>query len=217
MTLRGYRRLEPLSRRFGLDRGQPIDRYYIESFLTLHSDKVRGAVLEIGDDAYSRRFGDARVLRQDILHVVPGYPGATIIADLTDAPHIPGESFDCIILTQTLHYIFDVHRAVATLERILKPGGALLLTVPGISQVCRDQADQEGDCWRFTSPCLRAILAAHFPDADLFACTYGNVLAAASFLYGRAAHELTQRELDHHDPDYPVIIAAAIVKRDEVL
>ena len=210
--VRGLRRLEPVSRRFGLDRGQPIDRRYIESFLAEHSDKVRGRVLEIGDDAYSRKFGGARVVHQDILHVVPGYPGATIVADLADAPHIPPESFDCIILTQTLHYIFDIHAAVATLERILKPGGALLLTVPCISQVCRDQPDRESDCWRFTASSVRKLLAYHFRGAGLIVRTYGNVLAATSFLYGKAACELTKRELDHHDPDYPVTIAAVVVK-----
>jgi glycosyltransferase involved in cell wall biosynthesis len=214
-ALPGFRRLEPLSRQFGLDRGQPIDRYYIESFLAQHSEKVRGSVLEIGDDSYSRRFGGANILHQDILHVVPGHPGATIIADLANAPHIRNENFDCIILTQTLHYIFDVDAAIATLERILKPGGALLLTVPGISQICRDQADPEGDCWRFTGSSLRRILIRRFPGSDLSVRTYGNVLAAASFLYGRAAHELTQRELDHHDADYPLTIAAAVVKRND--
>jgi SAM-dependent methyltransferase len=204
--------IEPVSRRFGLDRGQPIDRRYIESFLAEHADKVRGHVLEIGDDAYSRKFGSDRIVHQDILHVVQGYPGATIVADLAHAPHIPSESFDCIILTQTLHYIFDIHAAVATLERILKPGGALLLTVPGISQTCRDQADPESDCWRFTASSVRKVLAGHFHCAGLFVCTYGNVLAAASFLYGKSARELAKHELDHHDPDYPVTIAAVAVK-----
>jgi len=206
------RSLEPVSRRFGLDRGQPIDRRYIESFLAGHADKVHGAVLEIGDDTYSRRFGGPRVTHQDVLHVVPGHPGTTIVADLACAPQIPPESFDCIILTQTLHYVFDIHAAVVTLERILKPGGALLLTVPGISQVCRDQADQEGDYWRFTSSSVRRILAHYFHGAGISVRTYGNVLTAASFLYGKAARELTQRELDHHDPDYPVTIAAVVVK-----
>jgi glycosyltransferase involved in cell wall biosynthesis len=205
-------RLEPVSRHFGLDRGQPIDRRYIESFLAEHADKVRGHVLEIGDDAYSRKFGGDRIVHQDVLHVVPGYPGATIVADLAHAPYIPSESFDCIILTQTLHYIFDIHAVGATLERILKPGGALLLTVPGISQTCRDQADPESDCWRFTASSVRKFLACHFQSASLFVRTYGNVLAAASFLYGKSARELAERELDHHDPDYPITIAAVVVK-----
>jgi hypothetical protein len=52
----------------------------------------------------------------------------------------------------------------------------------------------------------------HFRGTEPFVRTYGNVLAAASFLYGRSARELTERELDHHDLDYPVTIAAVAVK-----
>ncbi len=206
------RRLEPFSRRFGLDRGQPVDRYYIESFLAGHAAAVQGRVLEIGDDAYSRRFGGDRVTWQDVLHVAPGYPGATIIADLARAPQIRSECFDCIILTQTLHYIYDVHAAAATLARILKPGGTLLATLPGISQVCRDQQDRESDCWRFTAASARRLVHEHFPGAACEVRTYGNVLAAAAFLYGLAASDLRRRELDHHDPDYPVTVAVAVTK-----
>ena len=67
----------------------------------------------------------------------PTRPEATIVADLADAAHIPADAFDCIILTQTLHLIFDVRAAVATVRRILAPGGVVLATVPGISQVDR--------------------------------------------------------------------------------
>jgi hypothetical protein len=55
------RRLTPISRSFGYDRGQPIDRYYIANFLGRHSGDIRGHVLEIGDDRYTRRFGGDRV------------------------------------------------------------------------------------------------------------------------------------------------------------
>ena len=47
----------PISRNFGLDRGTAIDRYYIEKFLAEHAADITGHVLEVGDDAYSRRFG----------------------------------------------------------------------------------------------------------------------------------------------------------------
>jgi glycosyltransferase involved in cell wall biosynthesis len=210
-TLRG---LSPVSRRFGLDRGQPVDRHYIESFLVAHKDSVRGCVLEIGDDSYSRKFGGNRITRQDILHVVPGYPGATIIADLANAPHLPPDAFDCIILTQTLHYIYDIRAAVATLSRILKPGGTLLVTLPGISPVCRDQQDSHSDSWRFTASSAQRLFKDHFPGAAIEVKTYGNVLAATAFLYGLAAHELAPAEIDHHDPDYPVTIAVAVKRRE---
>lgn len=206
------RRLSPISRRFGLERGQPVDRHYVESFLSAHAGCVHGRVLEIGDDTYSRRFGVDRITRQDILHVVPDFPGATIIADLANAPQVPSAAFDCIILTQTLHYIFDLRAAVATLERILKPGGTILATLPGISQICRDQEDPESDCWRFTASSAARLFRGYFRHADVQVNTYGNVLSATAFLYGLPAKELTCRELDHYDPDYQLIISVVARK-----
>lgn len=206
------RRTTPVGAGFGFDRGQPVDRYYIESFLGDHAGAIHGHVLEIGDDAYSRRFGAERITRQDVLHVVPGHPGATIVADLSDAPHIPSDTFDCIILTQTLHYIFDLDGVVRTLWRILKPDGVVLATVPGISRICRDQEDKESDCWRFTASSARRLFAQHFGEANTWVRSYGNVLGALAFLEGLAAEELRPEELNHHDPDYQVTIAVAARK-----
>jgi hypothetical protein len=39
---------------------------------------------------------------------VERHPGATIVGDLTRADHIPSDSFDCVNLTQTLQFIYDV-------------------------------------------------------------------------------------------------------------
>ena len=77
------RRVTPISREFGFDRGLPVDRYYIENFLTHHADDIRGRVLEIGDNSYTRRFGGDHVTKSDVLHVVEGNPQATIVGDLT--------------------------------------------------------------------------------------------------------------------------------------
>ncbi len=54
-------RLKPVSRLFGFDRGQPIDRYYIEHFLQSHVNDIRGRVLEVGDRDYMCKFGGNRV------------------------------------------------------------------------------------------------------------------------------------------------------------
>ena len=42
---------------------------------------------------------------------------------------------------------------------------------------------------------------------------YGNVLAAASFLYGLASQDLRQHELELRDPDYEVTIGVRATKR----
>src|SRR6202035_2497766 len=41
------RRLQPVSRKFGYDRGTPISRYYIETFLKARKNDIRGRVVEI--------------------------------------------------------------------------------------------------------------------------------------------------------------------------
>ena len=207
------RRLTPVSRKFGWDRGGlPVDRYYIERFLGLHARDITGRVLEARDDAYTRRFGGSNVTRADILHPTPDNPKATIVADLTCADQIPGDTFDCIVLTQVLPFIPDVQAAVRTLHRVLRPGGVVLATVPGISQIIRYDMDRWGDYWRFTSLSARRIFESAFPGGDVRVEAHGNVLAATAFLQGLSTRDLSPDELDYRDPDYEVLITVRAVK-----
>lgn len=209
------RRLRPLSRNFGWDRGGlPVDRFYIEAFLTRHVQDVTGRVLEVRDDAYTQRFGGDRVERSDVLHPVPGNPAATIVADLADADAsaLPTDAFDCVILTQVLPFIADVGAALRTVNRILRPGGVVLATVPGISQIVRRDMDAWGDYWRFTSLSARRLFEEAFPAGSVEVEAHGNVLAATAFLHGIASTELDAEELHHFDPDYEVLITVRAVK-----
>lgn len=205
------RRVEPVSRWWGLDRGMPIDRYYIERFLTAHARDVQGRVVEIEDNTYTTRFGEARVTQSDVIHVNEGYPGATIIADLTQADHIPSNSFDCFILTQTLMLIYDTRAALRAMHRILKPGGVVLATVAGITQI-GDPAWAETWFWNFTKPSARRLFAEAFGASNVRVESYGNVLSATAFLQGMAVSELTQEELDVQDPEYEVTVTVRAVK-----
>src|SRR5438477_8982150 len=122
--------VRPASRQFGFDRGQPIDRYYIEKFLSKHAGDIHGHVLEIADDNYTRQFGGSRVVKSDVLHARKDNPRATIIADLSAADGIPSGMFDCVVLTQTLQFIYDVPSSIRHVHRIMKPGGVVLATIP---------------------------------------------------------------------------------------
>jgi glycosyltransferase involved in cell wall biosynthesis len=207
------RRVTPVSRRFGWDRGGlPVDRYYIERFLERHAEDITGRVLEVRDDAYTRRFGGERVTRADVLHPTAGNQKATIVADLTSADHVPSEAFDCIVLTQVLPFILDVTAAVRTLHRILRPGGVVLATVPGISQIVRYDMERWGDFWRFTSLSARRLFECGFPEGEVQVGVHGNVLAATAFLQGLSSRELRPEELDYLDPDYEVLITVRAVK-----
>lgn len=206
-------RLAPLDRDFGFKRGKPIDRHYIEHFLAQHSDVIQGRVLEIGDDKYTRRFGGDRVALRDVLHVEEGNPRATIIGDLAVGEGIPSDVFDCVILCQTLHLIYDFRAALVTLHRSLKPGGVALITVPGISQVATWNEWGRTWHWAFTVLSLQRSLEEVFEGGRVQVESHGNVLSATAFLYGLATEELARRELAFLDPDYPVIVAGRAQKR----
>ena len=52
---------------------------------------------------------------------------------------------------------------------------------------------------------------AEVESVDVF--TYGNVKASAAFLYGISSEELSREDLDFHDPNYQLIVAAVIRKK----
>ena len=200
------RRIQPIDRHFGMKWGQPIDRYYIEKFLLQYANDIRGRVLEIGDNIYTKRFGCENVTHSDVLHIKEEKPNVTIVADLTKADHIPSDTFDCIILTQTLQLIYDVRAALHTLYRIMKPASSLLVTFPGITKIARYDMENWGDCWRFTTFSAFKLFNEIFPEDCITVKAYGNVLAAVAFLHGMVSQELTREELDHYDPDFELLV-----------
>jgi len=207
-----FRRTEPFSRIFGIDRGLPIDRYYIERFLSEHSGDISGRVLEIGDNRYTRKFGTKDVVQSDVLNLFP-HPKATIVADLTSADDIPSEQFDCVICTQTLPFIYDFRAALRTLYRILKPGGVLLATLAGgVHSISIWDMEQWGDYWRFTSLSARLLFKEIFPEANIQIRAYGNVMAATAFINGLAVKDLSRNELDRNDPNYEVVIVVRAIR-----
>jgi len=197
---------------FGFDRGKCIDRYYIEQFLSANVEDIRGHVLEIANNNYTRKFGANRVVTSDVLHAAEGKQGVTIVADLVCGDNIESNTFDCIILTQTLQFIYDTRAALKTLSRILKPGGVILATFSGISQISRYDMDRWGDYWRFTSLSAQRLFREVFPADNIDIQTYGNVLTSVAFLHGLSVDELHCEELDYVDPDYELLITIKAIK-----
>lgn len=202
------RRLVPTSDMWGYDRGTPIDRYYIERFLGEHRRDIRGHVLEIKDSGYTDRFG-LGVTRRDVLDVDPTNAHATIVADLTALDAIPANQFDCFVLTQTLHFIYDTRVALRHAYRILRPGGVLLATLPAVSKLDRRLTDY----WRFTAASGSVLFGEVFGAEQVRVRSFGNVLTAITFLTGMAREELSHDELEAHDDRFPVIVAIRAVKR----
>lgn len=205
-------RIKPVSELFGLDRGMPVDRYYIERFLEKESTRIRGKALEVGDDKYTLRYGGERVSESNVLHVSEQTGQKYLNADLTILESLPAERYDCFICTQTLNFIFDVEKAIQGVDKLLRPGGTLLATVAGISQISRYDMDRWGDYWRFTTASLERLLAPVF-TGGLEIESHGNALAACAFLQGCAVEDLPNPTiLDDVDPDYQVLLTIVAQK-----
>lgn len=205
--------LTPRSRNYGFDRGTPVDRFYIDDFIARHAGTqqptvgvVRGRVLEFGDATYAGRYA-APGAQIDIAHVEPDHPGATVRGDLTERDDLPSDDFDCVLCTQVLNAIVNVPDAIATLYRILRPGGVVLATLPGITPISRPDIDHWGDYWRFTTMSARAMFERSFPPPNVHVEAYGNLRAAIALLKGRPAEELSAAELELRDPYYEIVIA----------
>ncbi len=211
LSLGDLNSVTPVSTEFGYDRGGPVDRYYIENFLNNEAKSIHGRVLEIGDNEYTLKFGKENVIKSDILHVNDKNPNATIIGDISYAPQINDNSFDCIVLTQTLHLIYDFKQALATCYRILKPGGALLLTVPGITPIDHGEW-KETWYWSFTDKALKKLFEEIFITGKAEINSFGNVYAATTFLHGLGLPEVSTEKLDHRDPHFPVINTVKAIK-----
>jgi SAM-dependent methyltransferase len=208
VDLGALRHVQPIDRQFGFSRGWPVHRYYIEAFLKRHNKDIRGRVLEVKDPSYTRRFGGSEVTRADVIDIVETNPMATIIADLTDQTALPAAAFDCVILTQTLHLIYDIQAAIQSVHRALRPGGVLLLTVPGITKV-------DSGCpqfWSFTTSSARRVVEEFFLPDLVEVQSHGNKLAAIGFLEGLAVSEFLPEELDAQDVEFPICITVRAVK-----
>jgi len=198
------RRTDPISRDWGYDRGVPVDRRYIDEFLSAHSSDVHGSVLEVQEDEFTRAYGGVRVTASSVLDIDASNARATVLADLRCAPGIPAEQYDCVILTQTLHVIDDMGAALRECYRILKPGGVLLATMPAASRVCLEYG-HDGDFWRATPAGARALFGSAFSPAAVTTSGFGNVLTNVAFLQGVATAEVSDAEFDARDPYFPAL------------
>jgi SAM-dependent methyltransferase len=206
----GEARATPLARDWGFSRGTPVDRYYINAFLEACAADVRGVVLDVQEADNARRIGGERIARVDVIDVDAANPRATVVADLRCAPNLAAASYDCIVLTQTLHLVDDMPAVVAECARLLRPGGVLLATMPCASRLANEYGPAH-DHWRVTPAAARRLFGEQF-GAGVRVESWGNVAATAGFLYGLGVHELAPATLDFHDPHYPLLVTVRAQK-----
>lgn len=203
--------VDPASRLFGCERGKPVDRYYIEAFLEANKEAVKGDVLEIAETTYSVKYGEDRIRQALALHV-EGWGENAVKGNLETGEGIEENRFDTAIITQTLMFIYDLQSAARNIYRLLKKGGTALLTVSGISQISRYDADRWGSFYSFHEDALRRLFEPLFGRENVDIQVYGNVKTAVSLLYGLCCEDLEESDFQMQDKDYPVILGAVLHK-----
>jgi SAM-dependent methyltransferase len=204
------RRAKPFSDCYGWDRGQPVDRMYIERFLERMSHRIRGDVLEVRSSDYTRRFGAADH-RSHVLDIDASNRAATIIGDLCDPRTLAPASYDCVILTQTLQFLSAPDAAIASLYDSLRSGGTMLITVPCAARI--DPEAPESDYRRWTPAGLRQMVGRQCERAAIEVEGGGNLIAALVAMLGCAVQDLRRQDLAVDDPVFPIIACAAVTKR----
>ena len=146
------------------------------------------------------------------MNMTASFEKDSIIANLETGEGIIDGMADCFILTQTLPFIFDIKKAAENVVRLLKKGGIALVTVPGIVQISRYDMERWGHFWSFTTASLKRLFEECKDVEFVEVKTYGNVKSATFGLYGLAAEEFSQEELEYQDDDYQQLITAIVKK-----
>lgn len=209
---RGLLTLEPVSDMYGMDRGTPLDRVYIERFLTAHSEDIAGRVLEVREDRYASTIGGSAVRSVEIVDIDASNPLATLVADLTEGDSLPESAFDCFILTQTLQYVEDPLAALGNARRALSHGGILLLTVPCASRL--DPNVPHEDRWRFTPAGVKTLVSKVFGADATEVTQFGNLASTVGYLTGISSEEMRSDQVGLEDPYYPLVVCARAKKSE---
>jgi hypothetical protein len=104
--------------------------------------------------------------------------------------------------------VYNLTATIETVYQSLKPGGVLLLTVPGFNQ--NKRLDQS--YWAFTDRLVGRLLANNFPSKNISIEAYGNVLAATAHMHRLPANALSEAQLEHRDAHYQLVVGARAVK-----
>jgi Methyltransferase domain len=195
---------EPLSDQYGFDRGTPVDRRYIEAFLNARRGAICGRVLEVRDNTYTARFGAGRVAESVVVDIDASNPSATLIADLQQVGSLSPESYDCIILTQTLHLLRRPDHCIDNCFGALRRRGVLLATAPSLSRV--SPTYPQGDFWRFTPAGIDELFTRRWRGA-FSVHGFGSLRTCVAFLLGEAQEDLPNAVLDYHDARFPLTVA----------
>jgi SAM-dependent methyltransferase len=128
--------------------------------------KIKGTVLDLGgtkESSYLKKH------LNDVTKIVSvnmdGVLGCDVAHDLEVTPlPFDSNSYDCVVANNTLEHIFNVKELLQDINRILKPSGVLVFTVPFMFPYHSSPQDY----WRFTPDSLSKLLeVSHFKNVEI--------------------------------------------------
>ncbi|KAB2835358.1 MAG: glycosyltransferase [Candidatus Brocadia sp.] len=204
--------LTPIQSECGSNLKTAIDRHFMSEFLARYAIDIQGSVLEIGSEVHATSLGGTEIKKSEMIHVKDANSDARVdTIDLINADRLSSNTYDCIIIPHQLQSIYEMKEALVTLYRILKPGGVLLATLPGISKKGKDEQSQKR-LWSFTMLSARRLFEEIFPASHLTVESFGNVFAAVALMHGLRTTDLRPEELVYNDPLYQIVITVRVVK-----
>jgi ubiquinone/menaquinone biosynthesis C-methylase UbiE len=118
---------------------QKITRPHLEHFLKPYASESEVLDVGSGGSSYSRYFPNRLTVDIDPARQ------PEIVADAHALPFAP-ESFELVLCTEVLEHVKNPSQVISELNRVLKPGGMLLLTTRFVYPI----HDAPHDYWRFT-------------------------------------------------------------------
>src|SRR4030067_3462098 len=92
--------------------------------------KLVGRSLDVGG---GKGFGYVRQIeiigKRDSINISAALE-PTVVADLNDTLPIPEDAYDNVICFNTIEHVFDEHKLLAEMLRVIRPGGRLIITAP---------------------------------------------------------------------------------------
>jgi len=164
------------------------NRFFSAGMLSLHrvtrtllATHCRGRVLDAGAgrQAWRRTIESVAGRYESLDRGAPGDRRPTHEGDVADMAVLAERQFDTVVCTQVLEHVSDPWAALAEMRRVLRPGGALILTAPHLSR----RHELPHDYFRYTQDGLRVLLQRTGLDVVELGA-YGGVL---SFLHHQAS------------------------------
>ncbi|WP_157496737.1 methyltransferase domain-containing protein [Hahella ganghwensis] len=200
-----FNRKSPFCHSFGFSRGTPIDRYYLDKFVSCIRHQVKGVTIEIGGVSDNlQNYGLERVTSFQTVDIEPG-EGVNIVGDIHDRSILAPESVDSLIIFNVLEHCHSPWQVAENIRYWLKEGGKCFGMVPNAQRL----HNFPGDYWRPLPDGVRHLFK-EFSQLELD--VYGNPQTVVASFMGVAAKELTANELDATHPEYPVATCFIAIK-----